>query len=728
MGSLCKGAALGRRPAFGIALMLTLGLALSLLLAPGAAWPAWATCLDYGDYAHRAGWAPLPGAVWDVASFGPLTLAADAAGLHLLDLSLPQEPQILGEYPLPGARSLAVAGEIAFAIDGDGLKVLSYADPFAPELLAELPLPVPGLDLEVAGGLACVAADTAGIYVIDVSDPLAPVLLAQWNTPYHAVDLAIEAGHVFVADRHSLQVFELPSGRRGSADLGRPDASLHAVTVADGYAYLIDENFGIMVFDVSEPLAPAYAGQVSGSGRGGILAAGGRLYSGSSPGLMIFSLENPSAPAPLCAVNSTGDAAALVLAGDYVHAAIPERAQIDILDCVPPAEPAPLDELVYYSYPSDVDLAADGYAYVACNFEGLAIVDARDPEALVFAGYAAGLTRALETVIQGQLAYVAASYDGLKIVDISHPDGAHVIGGLPQIGYTQALDVTGDLAYVASSEDLRIVDVSVPSAPVVLGNLVTPYPVSGVCVLVPGARLLLADSNQLMLVDIEQPTQPAVIDVLPLPARGLILADGLLCAVGDPGLWTFAIAPEGTLAPLGSLPLPGYPLNGSIRNGIGYFANNGGGLQIVDLGAPAMPRTVGSIPRWPAGVVAGAEALFVSDFSGLTSYPLHGTATGTPGAPAIAEQPAILASYPNPFNPSTLLAYRLPAPCALRLTVHDAQGRLLRSLAEGWQEAGEHSVAWDGRDERGRPLPSGVYFARLAAAGEIRGQRLILLK
>jgi hypothetical protein len=727
MGSLRKGAAPGRRPAFGIALMLTLGLAPGLLLAPGATEPARAACIDYSHYAHRAGWAPLPGAVWDLASFGPYTLAADAAGLHLLDLSLPQEPQLLGEYPLPGARSLAVAGETVFAIDGDGLKVLSYAEPSAPELLAELVLPEPGLDLEVAGGLACVAADAAGIFVIDVSDPTAPDLLGTWDTPYHAVDLAIEDGYVFVADRHSLEVFELPSGRRGSADLGRPDASLHAVAVADGYAYLIDENFGIMVFDVSEPLAPAYAGQVSGSGRGGILAAGGRLYSGSQPGLMVFSLDDPASPAPLCAVNSTGDAAALVLAGDYVYAAIPERAQIDIIDCVPPAEPAPLDELVFTSYPCDVDLAADGFAYVACNFEGLAIVDARDPAALVLEGYVPGLTRALETEIQGQLAYVAAGDDGFKIVDISQPDGAHVVGGLPQFGYTQALNVAGDRAYVASAEELRVVDVSVPSAPVVLGILVTPYRITGVCVLVPGARLLLADSIQLLLVDIEQ-AEPAVIQELPLPVRSLVLAGDLLCALGDPGLWTFRVEPDGALTPLGSLPLPGYPTNGSIRDGIGYFANNGGGLQIVDLSEPDLPITVGSIPRWPAGAVAGAEALFVADFSGLASYPLHGTATGTPGAPASAEQPALLASYPNPFNPSTLLAYRLPAPCALRLTVHDAQGRLLRCLAEGRQEAGEHSVAWDGRDERGRPLPSGVYFARLEAAGEIRGQRLILLK
>jgi len=700
-----------------------IGLALALLtVGVGAG----ATAIDYSDYAHRVGWASLPAPVWDIAKLGDDVLVADEVGLHWLDLSLPREPQLLGEYPLPGARSLAVAGELVFAIDGEQLVVLSYAEPSLPELLATLLLPSPGLDIELAGAFACIAADTAGVYVVDISDALAPALHAHWDTPYRAVDLAIDDGHVFVADRHSLQVFALPSGRQASAELGRPDASLHAVTVADDYAYLIDQTFGIMVFDVSVPLAPAYAGQVQGSGYGGILAAGGRLYSGSSPGLMVSLLEKPSEPGMRCLVNTTGVPVAFVVEGEHVYAAIPERSQIDILDCAPPVNPAPLDELFIYNYPSDLDLADDGYAYLAGNMDGLAIIDARDPAALVLQGNVAGLARALETVIAGEIAYVAASYDGFRVVDISEPDGAHVIGGLPLGGYTLALDVVGDLAYVADLEALHIVDVSTPSAPVLLGSCITPAPATAVCVIQPGARALLADGDRLLLVDIEQVEQPAIIGELPVPARCLVRDGELICALGDPGLWTYSVTQEGDLSSLGSLPLPGYPTNGCIRDGIGYFAHNGGGLQIVDLGDPSAPVSIGDIPRWLSAAAAGSEALLIADFSGLASYPLQGTATAAPASPAAG--PLLLASYPNPFNPTTLLSYRLPAAGALRLTLHDAQGRLLRELETGWREAGEHRAVWDGRDAAGRALPSGVYLARLAAAGAVSSQRLVLLR
>lgn len=723
MGSTRRGgsalAELTARAQFAVVVALAL-----LTVAAGAG----ATAIDYGNYAHRAGWAPLPAPVWDIATLSDDFLVADEVGLHWLDLSLPREPQLLGEYPLPGARSLAVAGERVFAIDRESLFVISYEEPSSPELLATLPLPSRGLDIEVAGALACVAADTAGVYVVDISDPQAPFVRAHWNTPYHAVDLTFEDGYLFVADRHSLQVFELASGRRASADLGRPDASLHAVAVAGDYAYLIDQNFGIMVFDVSVPLAPAYAGQVEGSGEGGILVAGDRLYSGSSPGLMIFSLEKPARPAPLCAVNSTGVPVAFVAEGEHIYAAIPERAQIDILDCTPPISPAPLDELVFYSYPSDLDLAADGYAYLSCNMDGLAIIDARDPGALTLQGYAAGLARAVETVIVGDYAYVAASYGGFQIVDISEPDGAHVVGGLPLSGYTLSLDVVGDLAYVADLEALNIIDISAPSAPVLLGSCLTAGTATAVCVIQPGARALLADGQRLLLVDIEQVEQPAIIGELPVPARCLVHDGELVCALGDPGLWTFAVTQEGDLSPLGNLPLPGYPTNGCIREHIGYFAHNGGGLQIVDLDDPAVPVSIGNIARWLPAVAAGDEALFIADFIGLASFPLQGTATALPESPAAAEGPVVLASYPNPFNPTTLLSYRLPAACALRLTLHDAQGRLLRELETGRREAGEHRILWDGRDGAGRALPSGIYLARLAADGAISSQRLVLLR
>jgi len=710
-------------------LLIALGAMPGLPFTPGAASPAQAICIDYSDYAHRIGWAALPGAVWDLAVHDSLIVAADAVGLHVLDLRAPGEPQLLAELALPGARSLALVGDRGFVIDAaSSLHEVDLSDPLAPALLNSLPLPGPGTDLEVAGDFACVAADTAGIYVIDVGTPGAPQFVAQLDTPYHACDVALQGGYAFVADRHSLVVFDLATGRRaGAAPSGRPDAYMHSLAVAGNYAYTLDLNFGIHVFDVSAPMSPLYVYSVHESGEGRLAIAGGRLYAGNRPGFSLYDLTKPATPAYLCGVNTTDVAADLAVSGDRVYVAIPTRNQVDILDLAHPAVPAYLDE-IYLGFPLDVDLAAGGIAYVACSYDGLAIVDVSDPEALVHAGFVAGLSRAQQTVIVGDLAYVAAGDYGLQIVDISQPDGAHVVGGIATPDFALALAVAGDWAYVADMDGLRVIDIGNPAAPAIVGQMLTARAVVSVAVVLSGARLLLADQEQLLLVDVSTPSAPSILETLPLPARVVHAAGGLACALGDPGLWTFAIEPDGALTPLGNLPLPGYPYGIAIADGVGYFASNSGGLQVVDLSDPSLPASLGSIPRWPAGVAAGDEVLFVANGWGLASYPLHCDPTGAASPPPAPATLVLRPNHPNPFNPSTLLSYRLAAPGRLALSIHDAQGRLLRCLVDAWQEAGTHSATWDGRDDRGRPLPSGVYFARLSAAGEVRGQQLILLK
>ena len=79
--------------------------------------------------------------------------------------------------------------------------------------------------------------------------------------------------------------------------------------------------------------------------------------------------------------------------------------------------------------------------------------------------------------------------------------------------------------------------------------------------------------------------------------------------------------------------------------------------------------------------------------------------------------PRLVGNFPNPFNPSTTFRFSLAHEGEAELTVIDARGRLVRELVNGVYPAGDHDITWDGRDSRGRPVPSGVYFYRLRAAG-----------
>ena len=88
--------------------------------------------------------------------------------------------------------------------------------------------------------------------------------------------------------------------------------------------------------------------------------------------------------------------------------------------------------------------------------------------------------------------------------------------------------------------------------------------------------------------------------------------------------------------------------------------------------------------------------------------------------------PRLAPNYPNPFNPSTLVRFELAAPAAVRLRVLDARGRLVRVLLDGPALGGEQCLPWDGKDEAGRPAPSGAYRLRLEQ-GEAAVERTAVL-
>jgi len=85
-------------------------------------------------------------------------------------------------------------------------------------------------------------------------------------------------------------------------------------------------------------------------------------------------------------------------------------------------------------------------------------------------------------------------------------------------------------------------------------------------------------------------------------------------------------------------------------------------------------------------------------------------------------------NYPNPFNPQTEICYSVPAGSNVNLTVFDILGRKVRVLADGWETPGMKLVTWDGRDDRGVKVSSGIYFYRLQADDFVETKKMILSK
>mgnify|MGYP000459832846 CR=1 FL=1 len=83
--------------------------------------------------------------------------------------------------------------------------------------------------------------------------------------------------------------------------------------------------------------------------------------------------------------------------------------------------------------------------------------------------------------------------------------------------------------------------------------------------------------------------------------------------------------------------------------------------------------------------------------------------------------PSLFQNYPNPANPTTCISYTLPQKAHVTLEIYNLLGQRVRTLVEGMKDAGLHTVVWDGRDEFGKTLPSGIYLYQLRA-GQGKGQ------
>lgn len=162
------------------------------------------------------------------------------------------------------------------------------------------------------------------------------------------------------------------------------------------------------------------------------------------------------------------------------------------------------------------------------------------------------------------------------------------------------------------------------------------------------------------------------------------------------------------------------------------------GIVVYDVGDPHNPREI-------AGRRSGLEVLGMAwegpllymvergdtEFgAGYYVLEYDSTITGFGDKPPTVSLPSdfkLYQNYPNPFNPTTTISWQLPVASQVELTIYNLLGQKIRTLVDGRQPAGFHQVEWDGRDDAGRQVASGVYFYRLTTVDGFRQSRKMLL-
>ncbi|MCB1161081.1 T9SS type A sorting domain-containing protein [bacterium] len=188
-------------------------------------------------------------------------------------------------------------------------------------------------------------------------------------------------------------------------------------------------------------------------------------------------------------------------------------------------------------------------------------------------------------------------------------------------------------------------------------------------------------------------------------------------------------------------------VNGALAQESHAWENDGGTGAVAGIynrdpdgnGSPTSPaghnnRTLlnpfGYFQIWDAGygLAQGVDysRKMVGDvLANLASYQPDTAPDAADDVPAYT---SLQGNYPNPFNPTTSIRFGLAEDAQVNLAVYDLSGRRVRLLASARMEAGQHEIVWDGRDDGGAKLASGVYFSRLLAGDYSESQKMVLLK
>jgi hypothetical protein len=172
----------------------------------------------------------------------------------------------------------------------------------------------------------------------------------------------------------------------------------------------------------------------------------------------------------------------------------------------------------------------------------------------------------------------------------------------------------------------------------------------------------------------------------------------------------------------------------AVVDGIQHITTGGGGAPLYSPN-PSYPYIVssakahhfcaveidGDVLRFQAINTAGAV---IDSFTITSAVGVEPQGEAAQPVPGFVLQPA----YPNPFNASTTISFSLPADADAELAVYNIMGQRVRTLAGGRLEAGHHTFSWDGRDDLGREVGSGVYVDRLSCGGRVRSDKLLLLR
>ncbi|MEE9443866.1 MAG: dockerin type I domain-containing protein [candidate division Zixibacteria bacterium] len=430
------------------------------------------------------------------------------------------------------AMDVSVSGNYTFYVKAYGLEVVDISDPLNRNIVARLLLDRGCNSIGISGTHAYISFREGGFYSVDISDPHLPLIKSTFEAENYSINITVKDDVAFLG--RDLFLFDPPQQFRDVAlvdisnpaspelistisTIGRP----HSVTLLDNYLFIVEKNYGLQIFDISDQTAPSLVGYFAGDYDGinpnglnyyGVAIKGEVAYIPwlntawpITSGLHVLDIIDPANP-ELINNYEFHHIDNIALDGDVLYLA--DNWNLYAIDVSSPIYPPTIDHIETQAWIKTIDLSGQ---YLATTSVGNVIFDISVPSELEMVSSEPYSARVNEVFVSGDYAYIAHHSSGFTVVDISNPQSPIPLSNRPLNGLTFSIQVIENIAYINAHYALEIYDVSDPSNPAFLGKFSNPeLPSNGGDFTIQGEMAYYSIGDKKYILDLSNLNHPTV--------------------------------------------------------------------------------------------------------------------------------------------------------------------------------------------------------------------------
>ncbi len=619
---------------------------------------------------------------------------ANDPGVVAVDVSDPTHPQVIPDsyFMSPFPRGIASVGQYIYVVSSSTLLIYDVSNIHNPVVVNQKNFTSMNLyDIEVAGNMAYLGEySTPALLTLDISDATHPVVIDTMKLKNRPYNLGRTGNHLLVAERSTtIEVVDI-SLPASPVVIGDFQISGDVRDVAGKWpiVYVAATRGGVQVIDFTNPQSPQHVGTLNtynnsaiGNGTVVLFLSGNKLFAGDrNCGVRIFDITTPQNPQYLYHFTTKSWAYDVYVEGETVYLSDGAYGLV-LLDVSDPSHPREKQHFnpTNWGYSYGIEVNSD-YIFIANDLQGIQIVD--------------------KTTLN-QISHIStgATMFNLAVSD----DGKFLFAPARHMGF-------------------RIYDISDIQNPVMRANLPTPSGSSFFDVVLHNQVAFLSDYfGQYFSVDISDPDHPILLDSIQTSKYGgnnvALKYPYLYVADGDSGIRILDVSDPSHMKLLNTLSFNGWGWYVGIQNNFLFVGTDfQKGLLIYDLTDPVYPKLIGyyrTVGDIYSTFLSGNYLYVASGWAGMDVLDITGVVGLKSSPPSVSQYFEVYPNFPNPFNGTTRITYRLAQAGWIELNIFNPLGQKVRTLVRKHQTAGFYEVNWDGKNASDQPVSSGVYLYQL---------------